>query len=497
MLDLIVRGGQVVTPMGVGEWDVAVQGERIVAVAAPGALTDDVSRVIDATGMIVVPGGIEPHAHISAPIMGHGDLRTAPPEQVSRAALFGGTTTLLDFAIQYPGIDIPQAIQERTGVWQGNSYADYSHHLMLLGAIPPEIIGSLHEAVEDGFASFKIFTTNIRPPTSAGEPRMVGTGHLHDLMEEIQRLSAMLLVHAEDDDMVQHMYQKLTREERTEWANMSLVHSAESEDVSFRRVLRVAEWTGAPVYFVHVSALHGVNAIAEARANGRPVYGETLHNYCCFSEENYKEENGMKYHTYPSLKSENDRLSLWDGIVNGGLQTMATDEYCTSWETKISGRTISDVTGGHNGAEARMGITYSEGVSRQGMTLQRFVDVTSANAAKIMGLYPRKGVLAPRQRRRHLPDRPLHQAEADVGRLPHFRLQHLGRLRHRGLAGDDHPARQRGGGRRELQRGPRRRAIPPPQGGPRCGQPSGLLDVFTAKSAEDLLLRPLRTLTLR
>ena len=395
MLDLIVRGGQVVTPMGVGEWDVAVQGERIVAVAAPGALTDDVNRVIDATGKIVVPGGIEPHAHISAPIMGHGDLRTAPPEQVSRAALFGGTTTLLDFAIQYPGIDIPQAIQERTGVWQGNSYADYSHHLMLLGAIPPEIIGSLHEAVEDGFASFKIFTTNIRPPTSAGEPRMVGTGHLHDLMEEIQRLSAMLLVHAEDDDMVQHMYQKLTREERTEWANMSLVHSAESEDVSFRRVLRVAEWTGAPVYFVHVSALHGVNAIAEARANGRPVYGETLHNYCCFSEENYKEENGMKYHTYPSLKSENDRLSLWDGIVNGGLQTMATDEYCTSWETKISGRTISDVTGGHNGAEARMGITYSEGVSRQGMTLQRFVDVTSANAAKIMGLYPRKGVLAP------------------------------------------------------------------------------------------------------
>jgi len=372
-----------------------VQGEKIVAVAAPGTLTDEVGRVVDATGKIVVPGGIEPHAHISAPIMGHGDLKTAPPEQVSRAALFGGTTTILDFAIQYPGIDIPQAIQERTGVWKGNSYADYSHHLMLLGSIPEEIIRSLHEAVEDGFPSVKIFTTNIRPPTTTGEPRMVGTGHLHDLMVEMQRINGMLLVHAEDDDMVQHMYQKLTREERTEWHNMSLVHSAESEDVSFRRVLRVAEWTGAPVYFVHVSALQGVQAIQEARANGRPVYGETLHNYCCFSEENYKEENGMKYHTYPSLKSEADRLSLWDGIVQGGLQTMATDEYCTSWETKIAGRTISDVTGGHNGAEARVGITYSEGVSKKGMTLERFVDVTSANAAKIMGLYPRKGVLAP------------------------------------------------------------------------------------------------------
>ena len=395
MLDLMVRGGQVVTPWGVGDWDVAVQGEKIVAVAAPGTITDDVGRVVDAAGKIVVPGGIEPHAHISAPIMGQGNLTTAPPDQVSRAARVGGTTTLLDFAIQYPGIDISQAVQERTSVWQGNSYADYAHHLMLLGAIPANIIGQLNEFVTDGFASVKIFTTNIRPPSGAGEPRMVGTGHLHDLMEQIQRSGAMLLVHSEDDDMVQHMYRKLTEEERTEWWNMPLVHSNESEDVSFRRVLRVAEWTGPPVYFVHVSARQGIAAIAESRAKGMPVYGETLHNYCCFSEDNYREENGMKYHTYPSLKSEQDRLALWDGIVNGGLNTMATDEYCTSWEVKISGRTISDVTGGHNGAETRVGITYSEGVSKRGMTLQRFVDVTSANAAKIMGLYPQKGVIAP------------------------------------------------------------------------------------------------------
>ena len=395
MLDLVIRGGEVVTPMGVGVWDVAVRGEKIVAVTEPGVLVGEVGRVIDASGMVVVPGGIEPHAHIAAPIIGHGDGRTAPPEQVSRAALFGGTTTLLDFAVLYPGVDIPQAIEERTGVWKGNSYADYSHHVMLLGDIPPEIIGSIHEAVEDGFPTFKVFTTEVRPPTSGDVPRMVRTGHLRDLMSQIQELDAMLLVHAEEDDMVQHMHQKLIREGRTEWPNMPLVHSAESEDISFRRVLRVAEWTGAPVYFVHVSARSGVQAIAEARANGRPVYGETLHNYCCFSEANYQEEFGMKYHTYPSLKSEEDRAGLWKGIIGGDLQTMATDEYCTSWETKTAGRTILDVTGGHNGVETRMGITFSEGVSRQGMGLERFVDVTSTNAAKIMGLYPRKGVLAP------------------------------------------------------------------------------------------------------
>jgi dihydropyrimidinase len=191
------------------------------------------------------------------------------------------------------------------------------------------------------------------------------------------------------------MYQKLARDEQTEWYNMHLVHSNESEDVSFRRVIRVAEWTGAPIYFVHVSARQGLAAIQEARANGMPVYGEALHNYVCFTSDNYKEENGMKYHTYPSLKSEEDRQAMWDGLIRGGLNTMATDEYCTSWDVKISGRTISDVTGGHNGAETRVGISYSEGVSKRGMSLQRFVDITSANAAKIMGLYPNKGVLAP------------------------------------------------------------------------------------------------------
>ncbi|PKB63498.1 MAG: hypothetical protein BZY80_06960 [SAR202 cluster bacterium Io17-Chloro-G2] len=395
MLDLIIRGGQVVTSWGVGDWDVGIQGDKIVSVAAANSITEEAGRIIDATGKIVAPGGIEPHAHIAAPIMGPGNHSTAPPDQVSRAALYGGTTTLLDFAIQYPGIDINQAVQERTSVWRGNSYADYSHHLMLLGEIPSEILGQLHEHIEDGFATVKIFTTNIRPPSMSGEPRMVGTGHLHDLMEQIQRHSAMLLVHSEDDDMVQHMYQKLAAEERTEWWNMHLVHSNESEDVSFRRVLKVSEWTGSPVYFVHVSAMQGLAAIQESRAKGMPVYGETLHNYCCFNAENYKEENGMKYHTYPSLKSEEDRQALWNGIVNGGLSTMATDEYCTSWDLKIVGRTISDVTGGHNGAETRVGITFSEGVSKRGMSLQRFVDVTSANAAKIMGLYPRKGVIAP------------------------------------------------------------------------------------------------------
>ena len=140
MIDLVIRGGQVVTPWGVGGWDVAVQGEKIVALAEPGTLPTEVGRVMDAAGKVIIPGGIEPHAHVAAPVMGMPGQETAPPPQVSRAALFGGTTTILDFAIQRPGTTIPQAIEERASRWQGNSYADYAYHILLLGDVRSEVI---------------------------------------------------------------------------------------------------------------------------------------------------------------------------------------------------------------------------------------------------------------------------------------------------------------------------------------------------------------------
>lgn len=392
MLDYIITGGQVVTPSGVGAWDIGIRGEKIVAIAAAGALTDEVGRVIDASGKIVVPGGVEPHAHVAAPIMGHPGMETAPPEQVSRAALFGGTTTLVDFAIQYPGIDIFQAIEERNGRWNSQSYADYTYHCMLLGDIPADIMAQIPQVIEAGFPTFKIFTTNIRPNV---EDRMASLGHLAAVMEEVAANNGLMVIHAEDDDIVQFLYKRLKEQETYDWTNMHRAHTNMSEDISFRRVIRAAEWTGAAVYFVHVSAKEGVRAIREARGKGLPIYGETLHNYVSFTADDYQKPDGMRYHTYPSLKSEEDRQALWQGLLRGDLHTMATDEYCTTFELKIEGKLIDNVTGGHNGCETRMGITFTEGVVNRGMSLQQFVDVTSANAARLLGLYPRKGALAP------------------------------------------------------------------------------------------------------
>jgi dihydropyrimidinase len=152
------------------------------------------------------------------------------------------------------------------------------------------------------------------------------------------------------------------------------------------------------VYFVHTSAREGLAEVAEARAAGLPVYAETLHQYACFDAEHYKAPRGLCAHTYPSLKLPEDREALWQGLVDGGtggISTLATDEYPTPLAVKLRGCTIEDVTGGNVGAEARLGIAYTEGVVKRGMSLERFAAVTATNAARIFGLYPQKGAIEP------------------------------------------------------------------------------------------------------
>ncbi|MGH8012205.1 MAG: amidohydrolase family protein, partial [Candidatus Binataceae bacterium] len=174
-----------------------------------------------------------------------------------------------------------------------------------------------------------------------------------------------------------------------------LVHTKLSEGLAFNRIIQLAAASGAAVYFVHTSARDGVEAVVEARGHRLPIYSETLHHYALFSAEDYKKPRGFCYHTYPSLKYEDDHKALWQGLVGDGVSTTATDEFPTSLEHKLSGHRIDNVTGGNLGAEARMGIIYTEGVVNRGMSLQRFAEVTSTNAARILGLYPRKGVIAP------------------------------------------------------------------------------------------------------
>jgi len=165
MLDLLIKNGQVVTPTGAGAWDIGVQGERIAAVAAPSTFTE-AAKVIDAAGKLVVPGGVEPHTHLAHRIQMHpdDDLQTLGPEDDSRGMAFGGTTTHIDFAFVRPGSDMASVIEQRAARWKGNSYVDYSFHVVLAGALPIKTFEAIPEAIQQGFPSFKVFTTDILPP---------------------------------------------------------------------------------------------------------------------------------------------------------------------------------------------------------------------------------------------------------------------------------------------------------------------------------------------
>ncbi len=394
MLDLIIRGGTVVTPAGTGAWEIGVWGEHIAAIALPGSLPDEGARIIDATGKIVVPGGVEAHAHIGAQMVNALPMDMSGPTDVTRAALFGGTTSVVDFAILMPEGDLFQALDERNGKWSGQSYIDYSYHVMLTHNTTRQSIAQIKDVISQGFATIKIFTTSVRPPIGA-HTHHLDFGRLAVVMEEVSKAGGILMVHSEDDEMVQWNYQNHKEDGQYDWPFMPDIHTGISEDVSFRRVIRLAQHKETALYMAHVSAQSGVEAVREARRARFPIYAETLHNYLCFTGENYKEPDGMKYHTYPSLKSEPDRLWLWQGLETGALSAVSTDHISTPYAQKIRGKTVADVTGGHNGIETRMGIVYTEGVHRRGISLERFVQITSSNPARILGLYPRKGLLAP------------------------------------------------------------------------------------------------------
>src|SRR5271168_1205134 len=396
MFDLIVSGGLTVMPAATEAVDIGVADGKIAAIGAPGSLAAaGAARTVDANGQIVIPGGVDPHIHCSSPIPFPGrneDMLSAPPEQVSRAALHGGTTTLLDFALCPPDQALQQSIEMRQREWTGACYCDYGFHLLLHGKQSQGVLSALPEAIQSGHASVKMFTTDIRPNRLG---RMVQFGDIWEVLKLLAQAGGIAAIHAEDNDIVMHMYEKLIREDRVGFENMAEVHNTLSEDLSFNRVIRLAaNIEGAALYMMHTSAKTGVDAIAAARAKGVPIYGETLHQYLMYTAEDYRRPNGQIYHTYPSLKFREDHEALWAATDHGAIQTVATDEICCPLRIKLQGRRIDDTTGGNAGVEPRLSLIYTETVEKRGYGLSDFDGLVSANAAKIMGLYPRKGALA-------------------------------------------------------------------------------------------------------
>jgi dihydropyrimidinase len=351
-------------------------------------------RYLDAVGKLVIPGGIDPHVHCDWPVHDPrtgGEARTEGPGVVSLAALYGGTTTLVDFAVVNPDADVTEAVTAKEALWDSSGHCNYALHVMVQGKPSPTMLGQLGEAIERGHRSVKVFTTNIWPRV---KHRRIDFGALWEIFKLTSAKNAVVAVHAEEDDIVMHMHALAERAGETGFEQLWRVHNSLSEDLSFRRLLNLASHVeNTRVYFMHVSAAAGVAAINEYRQRGVAVLGEALPQYLLHTSDDYLEHDGMKYHTYPSLKSPDDVAELWAGLRSGHLTSLATDEICTSYELKTAGRRIDNVVGGSNAVEPRLAIAYSEAVDKRGFSVNQFVDMTSANAARLLGMFPHKGCI--------------------------------------------------------------------------------------------------------
>lgn len=404
MFDLLIAGGTVVMPSEAAAVDIGVQDGRIVAIGAPGTLSAEAAQTVDASGRIVTPGGIEPHIHAAANVQpgAHrlvADAPNAGPLEHSLGAIWGGTTTVVDFAPAPNDGELVGGVLDFLSVWEGNAYADYSAHVIYSSRNSADSIARVGELIASDFPSVKIFTTNIRPPS---DPPLtltpigrIDSGRLSDLTAQLARHDGVLAVHAEDDEIVMYNYLLAQQRGIWDWYNVHLVHSKEVEDLAFRDAIRIAERNGAGMYFVHVTASDGVNAVAAARSRGLPVYGEVLTLALSFNAWQYREPDGMKYHTYPSLKYPEDGGALWAGLLGNDLTFTATDSSFTTYLDKTAGHNVQDIRGGNIGIEIRMGVNYTEAVVKRGMPLTQYANITATNAARLLGMYPRKGVIAP------------------------------------------------------------------------------------------------------
>jgi dihydropyrimidinase len=398
VIDLLIRGGTVVTPDRTAQLDVAVRGEQIAEIAE--RVDEPAARTIDAAGLLVLPGGIECHAHIHEPMYrgwtGGQEVWLQAPEGATRAAAFGGTTTVLSFAfmgvhVTKEEFDAAVAVEHRREIFTGRSHTDFAFHPVFTGTLSDQTVASVGAAIAAGTSTVKLFTTDL---TTGQAGIRIDNGSALAVMRECAEHGALVMVHAEDDDLIKYMEAKLAREGRDELRNVHLVHTPMGEELAVRTTARLAREAGAPLYIVHLTAREPMEAIAELRASGQAVYGEALHNLLCFSTADYDKPDGAQYHIGMGLKPPGHQEPLWQALADGRLSTLATDEYTTSFGVKMAGTSIPTTPGGHVGIETRGIIGYSEGVAKGRFSLERFVDVFSTNPARLMGLYPQKGVLA-------------------------------------------------------------------------------------------------------
>ncbi|GAA0595062.1 dihydropyrimidinase [Kribbella sandramycini] len=392
-MTLLVKGGTVIGPTGTQRADVLVQGEKIVALLDPafsGTITPD--EIIDAAGKYVIPGGIDAHTHMELPFGGTAASDTF--DTGTRAAAYGGTTTIIDFAVQKTG----EVVQDGLAAWhakaEGNCHVDYAFH-MILGGVDDESLKAMDQLVGEGITSFKLFMAY--PGVFYSDD-----GQILRAMQTARENGAMIMMHAENGIAIDVLVQQALARGETGPIHHGITRPAALETEATSRAIALAEVArDCPLYIVHLSASGALESVAQARDAGRNVFAETCPQYLYLTLEDQLGApgfEGAKWVCSTPLRSkhESHAKDLWKGLRSNDLAIVSTDHcpFCMKDQKELGLGDFSKIPNGIGGVEHRVDLIY-QGVVDGQLSLERWVETIATTPARMFGLYPQKGIIAP------------------------------------------------------------------------------------------------------
>ncbi len=386
-MNTLIRNGTVVTARETTAADVLIEGERIREVR-PGIPAQSAEKVIDATGLYVMPGGIDAHTHLDMPF--GGTTSADDFETGTRAAAFGGTTSIVDFAIQARGTRMRDALDTWWKKAERRACIDYGLH-MIVTDLGEAGLEDMDDMVREGVASFKLFMAypNVL---------MVDDATIFKALSQTAKNGALICMHAENGSVIDVIIARALAEGKTAPIYHALTRPPRAEAEAVHRAIAMAEIAGAPVYIVHLSSEDALNEVREARDRGVPAFAETCPQYLLLSIEEMERPNfeGAKYVFTPPLRPKEHQPKLWDGLKYDHLQVVSTDHcpFCFK-DQKILGKDdFTKIPNGGPGIENRLQLIYHYGVNSGKLSLNRFVELTSTTPARLFGMYPKKGEIA-------------------------------------------------------------------------------------------------------
>jgi dihydropyrimidinase len=382
----VIKNGRVVTAVDDYNADILIEDGTIAMIGK--SIDVDADRVIDAKGRLVIPGGIDPHTHMELPFGGTSASDTF--ETGSRAAAFGGTTTIIDFAVQYKGQTLQEAIDAWHAKADGKTAIDYGFHLICTD-LPDQRLAEMRRMIDQGVSSFKLFMAY--PGVF-----LVDDGTIYKAMRMAGENGGLICMHAENGVVIDVIVKQAIAEGKTAPKYHALTRPTKAEAEGVHRAIALAEIANTAVYIVHLSCDDALQEVVRARDMGVPAFAETCPQYLFLDYSVYEQPGfeGAKYVMTPPIREKVNQEKLWRGLQFNDLQVVSTDHcpFCFKEQKELGKDDFSKIPNGGPGVENRMSLVYNGGVAAGRISVNRFVEIVSTNAAKIFGLFPKKGTIA-------------------------------------------------------------------------------------------------------